>query len=116
MGYTATARTAAITAVKSAATFISLHTADPGTAGANELTGGSYGRVATTWGAVTDGSVTGSAATINVPAGTTITHWGLWSAGSGGTFYVGGPLSAPEDFGSAGTYALTPTLNAVNPA
>lgn len=112
MAYTAAADTTAITAVKNAATFISLHTADPSTTGTNEVTGGTYARVATTWGTVTAGSTTGSAATINVPSGTTITHWGLWTAGTAGTFYYGGALAASEVFGAAGTYALTPTLTA----
>lgn len=112
MAYTSTADTTAITAVKNAATFISLHTADPGTTGTSEVSGGTYARVATTWGTVTAGSVTGSAVTINVPAATTIAYWGLWTAGTGPTFYYGGTLTASETFGSAGTYSLTPTLTA----
>lgn len=113
-GYTPTAETTAITAVKGAATFISLHTGDPGTSGALEVSGGTYARVATTWGTVTSGSVTGSAVVINVPAGITITYWGLSTAITGGSFYFGGLLAASETFGSAGTYSLTPTLNATN--
>jgi hypothetical protein len=91
-------------------TWISLHTASPGTNGANEVAGGSYARVATTWSAASGSSRAGSAVTINVPASTTITHFGIWSAGSGGTYKRGGPLSASETFTTAGTYALTPTL------
>lgn len=116
MAYTPQADTAAITAVKAAATFISLHTADPGSTNtaASEVTGGTYARVAVTWGTVTSGSVTATgAAVINVPAGTTITHWALHSASSGsGDSYFGGALAASEVFGSAGTYSLTPTLTA----
>lgn len=114
MGYTTAAENAAITGIKSAATFISLHTADPSTGGTSEVLGGTYARVATTWGSVGGGSVTGSAAQINVPSGTTITHWGLWTAGTSGTFHYGGALPAPESFGAAGTYSLTPTLTATN--
>lgn len=91
-------------------TWISLHTASPGTTGANEVAGGSYARVATTWSAAASSSRAGSQVTINVPASTTITHFGIWSAASSGTYKRGGPLSASETFGSAGTYALTPTL------
>lgn len=113
MAYTSTADTTAITAVKNAATFISLHTADPGTTGTSEVSGGTYARVAVTWGTVTSGSVSSTAAAvINVPAATTITHWGLWTASTGPTFYYGGTLTASETFGSAGTYSLTPTLTA----
>jgi hypothetical protein len=114
MAYTVAAQNSAITGVKNAATFISLHTADPSTTGASEVLGGTYARVATAWGTVSNGSVTGGPATINVPASTTITHWGLWTAGTSGTFYYGGVLPASETFGAAGTYALTPTLNATN--
>lgn len=112
MPFTSTADSTAITAVKNAATFISLHTGDPSTTGANEVAGGTYARVATTWGSVTAGSVTGSAVVVNVPAGTTITYWGLWTASTSGTFYFGGLLAAAETFGAAGTYSLTPTLTA----
>ncbi|MFC5996959.1 hypothetical protein ACFQE5_22365 [Pseudonocardia hispaniensis] len=114
MAYTNTALTTAVTAVKNAATYISLHTADPGTTGASEVTGGTYARKATTWGSVTNGSVTGSEVTLDIPSGTTITHWGLWTLASGGTFYYGGALAASESYGSNGTYAATPTLNAIN--
>ncbi len=112
MPFTPTADTTAITAVKNAAAFISIHTADPGTTGASELSGGSYARVATTWGTVTNGSVTGSAVVLNIPASSAISYWGLWTAGTGGTFYYGGTLAAAESFGVAGTYTLTPTLTA----
>lgn len=112
MPFTSAADTTAITAVKNAATFISLHTADPSTTGTNEVTGGTYARVATTWGSVTAGSVTGTAVVVNIPAGTTITHWGLWTASTSGTFYFGGALAASEVYGAAGTYTLTPTLTA----
>lgn len=117
MGYTVAAENAAIGAVATAATYISLHTADPGTTGANEVTGGTYARVATTWGTVSNGSYTGSQVTINVPSGTTIGFWGIWSVATGGTtsnFFYGGSLPASESFGSAGTYALTPTITASN--
>jgi hypothetical protein len=103
---------AATTAVKGAATFISLHTGNPGTTGANEVTGGSYARVATTWGTVTGGSMTGTQVTINVPAGTTITNWGLWTLGSGGAFYDGGQLPTSVTYAIAGTYLITVTLTA----
>lgn len=91
-------------------TWISLHSASPGTTGANEIAGGTYGRVATTWGSASGSSRPGSQVTLNVPASTTITHFGVWSAQTSGTYKRGGALSATETFGSAGTYALTPTL------
>lgn len=90
---------------------VSLHTADPGTTGASEVTGGTYARVTTTWGSATASSKAGSQVTFNVPASTTITHFGIWSAATGGTFLCGGQLSATEAYGSAGTYLFTPTLS-----
>lgn len=112
MGFTVTAENAAVTGVKDAGNHISLHTADPGDTGASEVTGGTYTREVTTWGTVASSAVTGSAVTSDVPAGTTITHWGLWTAVSGGSFLYGGSLAAPESFGSNGTYSLTPTISA----
>ena len=74
-------------------THVSLHTADPGTTGANEVTGGSYARVAVTWGDAASGikANTGDLE-FNVPSGTTVTHVGGWSASSGGTFRGGGEV------------------------
>lgn len=109
-GYTNTARGVAIDAIKAAAATISAHTADPGTTGTSEVTGGGYARQATTWGSTSAGSTTGSQISASIPAGTTITHWGLWT--SGGTFYGGFALTSPEVFGSAGTWQHTPTINA----
>lgn len=95
----------------SSATHLSLHTGDPGVTGASEITGGSpaYARRTITWNAASGGSiddnVVGSA--FDIPAGTTVTHWGTWDALSGGNFIIGGALSVPEPFGAQGTY--TPT-------
>lgn len=91
-------------------TWISLHDGSPDTTGDGEISGGTYGRVATTWSAAAGSSRSGSAVTLSVPAGTTITHFGIWSAGVGGTYKRGGALSTSETFTAAGTYALTPTL------
>lgn len=87
------------------ALYASLHTADPGATGASEITGGSpaYARKAVTWtaGAV-DGVATATlAGPFDVPASTTITHIGLWTAASGGTFIDKAALSAT--FSSQGT-------------
>ena len=113
-GYTPASETVAITAISAAAAYISLHTGDGGTTGALELTGGTYVRVLTTWGAVTSGLVNGSSVALNVPSGTTITHWGLWTTLTGGTFHFCGALFIPEVFAASGTYQITPTLSATN--
>lgn len=76
----------AVNGYAQAATHVSLHTGDPGTTGANEVSGGGYTRAAITWApGPTDGQVTGTA-TVTVAAGVAITYAGLWTAASGGTY------------------------------
>jgi hypothetical protein len=90
-----------------AITHISLHTANPGTTGASEVTGGSYARQAVTWGAASAGVKSNSAQLVfNVPGGTTITHVAGWTASSGGTFRGGGALGASQAYATDGTYTI----------
>lgn len=92
------------------ATHASLHISDPGTTGASEVTGGSYARQAITWQAAAAGSKTLTATvTLQVPAGTTVTHAGTWSAVSSGTFRGGGALPASQAYPTGGTYILNLT-------
>jgi hypothetical protein len=111
MPFNDTALNVMVNALASAGTFITAHTADPGTTGANQHGNG----VQTTWGAAgtgaTGGDREGSQVSIAVSAGTTITHWGIRSAATGGTFYGGFPLSTPETFSNAGNLLHTPTLD-----
>ena len=85
-GYTNGAKDAGLDAIGALGTWISLHTADPGSTGANEVVGGSYARVQTTWSAAAASSKPGTAVTINVPAGVSVAYWGVWSTSSAGTF------------------------------
>lgn len=112
MGFTQSALNDAIDGVAANARWVSAHTADPGTSGTSEVAGGSYARQQTTYGAASDGDRAGSQVAIPIPAGTAVTHWGLWSAQSGGTFKGGFPFGATETFGAAGTLNHTPTLDA----
>jgi hypothetical protein len=110
MSLSTSGRNAAAAGVTALSGYASLHTGDPGTTGANEVTGGSpaYARKAVTWAAASGGNViTSASVTFDVPAGTTIRDMGLWSALTGGTFYGGDALSSPETYGAQGTYALT---------
>jgi hypothetical protein len=100
----------ALAAIAAAGTYISLHSASPATTGANEISGGTYARVATTWAAAASSADAGSQVTINVPASTTIAYFGIWSALTGGTYLGGGPLPTSETYTGAGNYLLTPTL------
>lgn len=111
-GYTDATKNAAVNAIAGLGVYISAHTADPGTTGTSEVAGGSYARQATTWGAASAGVRAGSQISASIPAGTTITHWGIWSASTAGTFVGGFALSASEVFGSAGTWQHTPTIAA----
>lgn len=92
------------------AVFASLHTADPGLTGANEVAGGSpaYARIAATWNAAAAGDLNLSNQPLfNVPASTTVAYIGLWSAVSAGTFYAGGQLVSSETFTGQGDFTLT---------
>lgn len=85
--------------------FLSLHTADPGDTGASEVSGGSYARQ----GPVTfDAPVAGESDNANavefldMPA-VTVTHFGLFTAVSAGTFLWGVALDASETFTAGDT-------------
>lgn len=107
----ATKETAAL-AVTGLGDYISLHTGDPSTTGANEATGGSpaYARQQTTWtGGASDGVVPGSEVTIDVPSGT-YTHFGVWTAASAGTFVGGNTLSSSAVLSAQGQVKVTPTF------
>ena len=91
-------------------THASAHTADPGTTGASEVTGGSpaYARKPITWNAgAEDGVYTSNPVTIDIPAATTITHIGLWSALTAGTFRD--KVAFSITFASQGTVTFTLT-------
>src|SRR5690242_1246985 len=96
-------------------THASIHTADPGATGADEVSGGSYQRQPIVWQDATGGTKT-ITGTLNfqIPAGTTITHVGTWSAVSGGTFRGGGLLAEPATYVVSGAYVLV--LSAVTEA
>ena len=76
--------------------YMSLHSADPGTTGASELSGGTYARQAYVATAASAGSE-GNTAVITVPNAGSVaaTHIGIWSAVTVGTYIIGAPLSAP---------------------
>jgi hypothetical protein len=112
MGLSTAGLNAGVNGVAGAGAYISAHTGNPSTNGANEVSGGSYARQQTTWGSASNGSRVGSQVHIPVPSGTTVTYWGLWSASTSGTFLGAWQLSASESFGADGTLDHTPTLTA----
>lgn len=112
MSFNNDGKNAAVNGIAAAGTYISAHTADPSTTGTNEVSGGSYARQQTTWAAASAGSRAGSQVSVPIPAATSVTHWGIWSASTAGTFLGGFALGATETFGAAGTLNHTPTLTA----
>jgi len=82
-------------------------TAPSGSTPGTEVTGGTYARVAVSWGAAAGGVITATV-TVNVPAGVTINGAGLYSAITAGTYLDGGSVPS-QAFAAAGTYTLTLT-------
>ncbi|AWY05470.1 minor tail protein [Gordonia phage Morrissey] len=74
------------TALKGMGAYVSAHTDDPGTTGANEVSGGVYARVQATLPTGSNGAGTAPQVSIPIPAGTTVKYLGVWSALTGGTF------------------------------
>jgi len=99
---------AAVNGATSLLLFASLHSANPGSTGASELTGGSpaYARVATAWPGASGTVDTLPSIDFNVPAGNTAAYVGFWSALTGGTFRGYQALSASESFTAQGIYTL----------
>lgn len=98
-GYSVTAANQALDALSGGTTnvlaFTSLHTADPGTTGASESTGGGYARQATTWNAAASRAKTNSSAlTFSTTGATPQTHFGTSSASTAGTFGISGALAS----------------------
>lgn len=108
-GLNDTAKNAMLDQLGTLVGYVSLHTADPGATGTSEVTGGSpaYARKAVTWAsAATHSKSSNNTQVFDVPASTTITHLGYWSASSGGTFYGSRPLDTNQTFATQGTYTV----------
>lgn len=88
--------------------FLSIHTADPGDTGANEYIGYSGGlRIAITFAAASAASAasggTSAQQDFTSMGVTTITHIGVWTANTAGTFKGGGALTASRTTASGDT-------------
>jgi len=92
------------TAFSVATPYISLHTADPGETGANEVAGGSYARQSGSFGASSNGTISNDAQIefTSMPA-VTVTHVGVWDALSGGNFIMKAALGASKAVNSGDT-------------
>ncbi len=89
----------------------SLHTAAPGTTGASEVTGGSpaYARKALSWTAGTTGKSTAARVTFDVPASTTVTHFGVWNGDATPAFRDSADIT-DQTFASQGTLSVDATI------
>lgn len=83
--------------IKNDTPFLALYTASPTVSGGGtEVTGGSYARKAITFGAITSGSMNNNASISYAGLPTsTITHYGILNAATGGTLKVYGALNSP---------------------
>ena len=84
---------------------VSLHTADPGETGANEIANGGYERQTVTYDAPSAKTALNPARVEwdDMPA-CTVTHVGLWD--EGGTFWWGGPLTASKILNAGDSFRL----------
>lgn len=76
--------------------YLALYTASPNAGGGGtEVSGGSYARLAITFGTITSGSMSNtSTLTFSGLPNATITHYGIISASTGGTLKVYGTLNS----------------------
>jgi len=80
---------------------VSLHTGNPGTTGANELTGGGYTRQTPTWGTAAAGVIETTASMVfPIAAGNSISYVGLWDTGP--VFVGSAQISPAEIFNNDG--------------
>lgn len=92
----------------------SLHTADPGTTGASEATGGSYARQTAGYNAAAAAAIA-LAATLNFTgmAAGTYTHYGLWDSTGTPVFIQGAALAASKTVGAGDTIQITAAASSV---
>lgn len=123
MALSTAGRNVSVDGLATNAKFVSLHTQQPSDAGDGEVAGGTpaYARKAVTWAAAVSGVRSmASAVTFDVPAGASISHFGIWFAATGGAFYGAETLRdvdnnpVIETFGGQGTYTLTVASLAIN--
>ena len=113
MAFTTAAKNAAVDAIIALGNWISLHTADPGTTGASEASGGGYARQQSAHGAAASGVATGAEVSFSNIIAAAYTHFGYWSAVTAGTFRHGNVLTPSMTLGGTGTLKVTPSVSFV---
>lgn len=111
MAFTTAADNAGVAGLIGAGTWIGAHTASPGTA-SNEIVYANSGtRAQSTFPAPANGASTGSQVSLNIPAGTSVQAYSLWSAQTAGTLLGTWAMGTNETFGNAGIMQFTPTIS-----
>lgn len=83
-----------------------LHSLDPGSTGANEVSGGSYARQTITWSPAADANLdSANLPKFDVPADTWVRFYSVWS--EAGVLLATGAVKEPEYFANAGQATLT---------
>jgi hypothetical protein len=104
-----------------AATWVQLHTGDPGAAGTSNVSVGSTTRLQATaanWNAASGGSKAISAAIgpwTNGGTSETISHISVFSASTAGTFWFAVALTTPQAWASGNTFTLNTLSVAASP-
>lgn len=109
MTFADAAANAGMDAIATLITHISAHDAVPDGAGSDEIAGGSYARVAASWGSAASRVVASDAQVdINIPTGTTVYARGYWTASTDGT-YLGHSLvgNTRRGFGTVDSAGIT---------
>lgn len=98
------------TSFSNAATYVALHTGDPGGSGSSAASAGSTDRSQVTFSAASGGSIslTGTQPTwTNGGTTETVTHISVWSAATSGNFLWSAQLAASKSWASGDTLTLT---------
>ncbi|MEU1810955.1 phage tail fiber protein [Micromonospora aurantiaca (nom. illeg.)] len=91
-----------------AALYAQAHTADPGASGTTAVSTGVATRQAMAFGAPASGSMSLTTTPSWTATGSdTVTHVGVWSATSAGTFYASAALTTPRTVASGDTLTLS---------
>ena len=104
-----------------AATWVELHTADPGSAGTTSVSAGSTTRlqaVSATWTNAASGSLVYSTTIgpwTNGGTSETISHIAVFSASSAGTFWFSAALTTPQAWASGNTFSLNTLSVSMSP-
>ena len=101
-----------------AGTWVKLHTADPGAAGATAAAVGDATRKAFTQAAASSGSITLNGTNpswTNGGTSETITHISVWDASTAGNFLYSAALTASQAWVSGNTFTLTSLTVSIAP-